>query len=101
MGLAASLGLALFVSPFACSWPDGLEGAVGHLGIQPSRARLAIPALLPDYAVPGVPGRWSTSLAAAAGTLFAFALCGVLGLCLAPRPRRHASAPGAAPVTRP
>ena len=31
-GLLISLGLALFVSPFACTWPDGLEKVAGALG---------------------------------------------------------------------
>jgi cobalt/nickel transport system permease protein len=100
LGLAACLGIALFVSPFACSWPDGLERAVERLDIRPSEARFVVPALLPDYAVPGISAKWSTSLAAATGTLLAFALCGVLGVCLAPRPRTRAAAAGGAPVTR-
>jgi cobalt/nickel transport system permease protein len=98
LGLAVCVGLALFVSPFACSWPDGLERAVARLDIQPSQARLALPVLFRDGALPGVPARWSTSFAAAAGTVLAFALCSILGVCLAPRPR--GGTPRGAPATR-
>ena len=46
LGLPASLALALFVSPFACTWPDGLERVVERLGVEPSRAKLSLPAPL-------------------------------------------------------
>jgi cobalt/nickel transport system permease protein len=84
-GLAAALALALFVSPFACSWPDGLERAALRLGIAPSQARISLPAPLRDYVVPGLGGRATTAVAALAGTLLVFALSAILGLCLAPR----------------
>jgi cobalt/nickel transport system permease protein len=89
-GLAAALGLALFVSPFACRWPDGLERLVEPLGISPSQARISIPAPLRGYSVPGLRGAATTAAAALAGTLVAFGLCVVLGLCLAPRSARSA-----------
>ncbi len=53
LGLAASLALGLFVSPFACPWPDGLERVVERLGIEPSRAILSAPAPLRGYTFPG------------------------------------------------
>jgi len=98
LGLVVCVALALFVSPFACPWPDGLERAVAHLGVRPSQARVAWPALLPDYTLPGVASWRATPLVAAAGTLVAFALSGVLGICLAPRSR--ARAPATAPASR-
>ena len=33
-GLLLSLGLALFVAPFACRWPDGLESVAAKLGFE-------------------------------------------------------------------
>jgi cobalt/nickel transport system permease protein len=98
LGLVVCVGLALFVSPLACSWPDGLERAVARLDIQPAQARVALPVLFRDGALPGIPARWSTSFAAAVGTVLAFALCSILGVCLASRPR--AGTPGGAPATR-
>jgi cobalt/nickel transport system permease protein len=79
LGLVPSLGVALFVSPFACKWPDGLERVTETLGIEPSRARLTSAPLL-DYAIPGIRGPLlTTSLAAAAGTLMVFGLSWALG----------------------
>jgi cobalt/nickel transport system permease protein len=82
MGLAASLGLALFLSPFACKWPDGLERVAQHVGLAPSHALTSVP--LHDYAIPGVASSFlATSLAAAAGTLLVFGLSCALGSWLA------------------
>ena len=43
-GLLAVLGIAIFVAPFACPWPDGLESVAarlgfGHKAAQPNRGR--------------------------------------------------------------
>jgi cobalt/nickel transport system permease protein len=86
LGLAASVGLALFLSPFACRWPDGLERVVERLGIEPSRARVLVPAPLRDYTIPGLKGSiWAASFVAAGGTLLVFGLCWAIGFWLAPR----------------
>ena len=93
-GLAAALGLALFVSPFVCSWPDGLERVVERLGVSPAQARVALAAPLKGYAVPGLGSSpAATSLAAGLGTLAVFAVCVGIGYGLAPR--RGATGPGA------
>jgi cobalt/nickel transport system permease protein len=83
LGLATSLGLALFVSPFACRWPDGLERVAQTIGLEPSLARLpSVP--MRDYLVPGIKSTLaSTSLAAAAGTLLVFGLSCAFGAWLA------------------
>jgi cobalt/nickel transport system permease protein len=86
LGLVASLALALFVSPFACTWPDGLERVAERLGLEPASVRLPFDAPLRSYALPSVPrSPWTLSMAAAIGTLLAFAICVVLGVLLAPR----------------
>lgn len=86
LGLVASLALALFVSPFACTWPDGLERVAERLGLEPASVRLPFDAPLRSYALPSLPrSPWSLSMAAAIGTLLAFAICVVLGVLLAPR----------------
>jgi cobalt/nickel transport system permease protein len=91
LGLAAALGLALFLSPFACRWPDGLERVVARLGVEPSRVRVSLPVPLRDYTIPGLAGSlWAPSLAAAAGTLLVFGLCCAIALWLVPRRARGA-----------
>jgi cobalt/nickel transport system permease protein len=79
LGLAPSLGLAFFLSPFASKWPDGLERVAERLGVQPSHARL-VEAPLRDYAIPGLGSPFlTTALAGALGTLLVFALSWALG----------------------
>ena len=85
MGLSVSLSLALFVSPFACTWPDGLERAVERLGIVPSHAQLSLPTPLRGYTVPGLGSSWfATSMAALLGTTIVFVICLVIGRALTP-----------------
>ncbi len=91
LGLAASLGLALFLSPFACRWPDGLERIVSRFGIEPAHARVSLPAPFRDYTIPGFAGSlWAPSLAAAAGTLLVFGLSCAIAFWLVPRRARDA-----------
>lgn len=92
LGLAAALGVALFLSPFACPWPDGLERVVARLGVEPARARVSLPVPLRDYTIPGLTGSlWAPSLAAAAGTLLVFGLCCAIAFWLVPRRARGGS----------
>ena len=74
-GLLAVLGIAIFVAPFACPWPDGLESVATRLGFEPKAVHPLVPAPAPDYQVPGV--HWAagaTALAGAAGTVVVFGL---------------------------
>lgn len=72
-GLVCSAALALFVSPFACSWPDGLEHVARHLGFAVEPGRPILPSLLPDYHVPGVSNQiLSTGLAGLLGVALLF-----------------------------
>jgi cobalt/nickel transport protein len=83
LGLTVSLALALFISPFACRWPDGLERVAERVGMEPASAQLTF-APMRDYAIPGVTSSLlSTSLAAAAGTLLVFGMSYALGSWLA------------------
>jgi cobalt/nickel transport system permease protein len=87
LGLSVSLGLALFLSPFACRWPDGLERVAERVGLEPSHVQLTS-APMRDYAIPGLTSSFlATSLAAAAGTLLVFGLSCALGSWLAPPTR--------------
>jgi len=90
-GLVVSLGLALFVAPFASGWPDGLERAAAALGFEHRAAAeplLASP--LPDYAAPGIgSAALSTVIAGCAGTVAAFGLAYLLARVLTPRRSRN------------
>ncbi len=90
-GLLAVLGLALFVAPFACPWPDGLESVAARLGFVHSAAPPVVPAPAADYQAPGV--RWAvgaTALAGAAGTVVVFGLAWLLARLLVPKPDEKA-----------
>ena len=86
LGLIAALGLALFVSPFACSWPDGLEKIAGHLGFEHfASEKPLVSAPMPEYGLPGVKGAWVTPLVGAVGTMTAFVLAWVMARTLTPK----------------
>ena len=82
-GLLATLGVAIFVAPFACPWPDGLEAVAAKLGFEHRAVQSAVPALAPGYQVPGV--RWAagaTALAGAVGAVVVFGLALLLARSL-------------------
>jgi len=92
--LLVILGFALFVAPFACPWPDGLESVATKLGIKPDSMQSHVPAPAPDYAMPGI--EWpvgATALAGGVGALIVFALAWWLGHILVPRPSAQPSTP--------
>ncbi len=94
-GLVVALGLAIFVAPFACPWPDGLESVAERLGFEHGSRQSGIWALAPDYAVPGVP--WSAGATALAGVLGIFIVFGLawwLGRMLVPRTKVAAGPDG-------
>lgn len=84
-GVILAVGLVLFVSPYACNWPDGLEKIAVDLGFE--HRAVASPffsAPIPDYAVPGVASpAWGTILAGLTGVTVAFLLSFLLGTGLA------------------
>lgn len=85
-GLIATFGLAVFVAPFACSWPDGLEKVASRLGFEHLQVRTPAPALAPDYHLPGI--HWTvaaTAMAGAIGSLVVFGLAMLLGRLLVPK----------------
>jgi hypothetical protein len=86
-GLLAALGLAIFVAPFACPWPDGLESVATRLGFEHKAAQQIVRTPAPGYQVPGV--RWAagaTAVAGAAGTLVVFGLALLLARSLVREP---------------
>jgi cobalt/nickel transport system permease protein len=87
MGYASLLtfGTVLFIAPFACSWPDGLETVAARLGFNQAARPPLVSAPLADYRIPGMD--WTvgaTALAGVLGTVVAFGLAWVLGRVLAP-----------------
>jgi len=79
-GLLISIGLALFVSPFACAWPDGLERVAARLGFaHRAVTQPMVAAPLADYRLPWIRSApLATSLAGAAGTVIVFILAFVV-----------------------
>jgi len=86
-GLLVALGLAIFVAPFACGWPDGLERVAATLGFgHRAAAGPMLPAPLSDYRIPGFKSAAaSTTVAGAVGILVVFGLAYLLARALTPR----------------
>jgi cobalt/nickel transport system permease protein len=87
------LGLALFVAPFACSWPDGLETLGEQFGL---RAK-TIAAPLSGYQLPFIgsaPG--ATAVAGTIGTVVAFIAAYMLARAVVPvlRPSKKDASSG-------
>ena len=84
-GLVIALGLAIFVSPYACSWPDGLDKLAEKFGFAGHAATL-IKTWIPDYKMPGISSAGiATAIAGALGTLVMFGLACVVGRLLVKR----------------
>lgn len=79
-GLFIALAVALFLSPFASSWPDGLEWVASGLGFfSKGEGTAVLSSPIADYAFPGIANdKLATALAGFVGTVIMFALgCGV------------------------
>jgi cobalt/nickel transport protein len=72
--LLAAVLLALVLSPFASSWPDGLERVAEDKGfIEKGDVEPALHSPVPDYVLPGVKNeKVATALAGVLGTLLTF-----------------------------
>jgi hypothetical protein len=90
--LLVAVGLAVAVSPFASSSPDGLEKVADAKGFL-AEGRLAPiqeDAPVPDYAFPGLTDeRLATGVAGLVGTLGIFAIALALGYVLRRRAARR------------
>ncbi len=81
--MLAIAGLALFVSPFACHWPDGLDSVATKFGFDHRAATTAWHAPVKDYQFPGLPwNRGATALAGLAGCSVVFGLALLLARSL-------------------
>lgn len=75
LGLLVALGIAGFASPFASSWPDGLEAVAEKLGFAGHAAAPLVNAPAPDYLVPGIGSAGvATAVAGVLGSLVVFVL---------------------------
>lgn len=79
-GLGVALLIAIFLSPFASSDPDGLNRVAEDLNFadreveEPPAQKLPFSAVFDGYALKGVPEGVATPLAGLVGTLAAFGL---------------------------
>ena len=83
VGVAAALIIAMFVSVFASSFPDGLEKVAENLGFIDKTEEIAPEGifLIPDYAVSSVENElWQTSLAGLSGVLIIMTIFGIVYL---------------------
>ena len=81
-GLVIALGLAIFVSPYACTWPDGLDKLAEKFGFAGHTATF-IKTWIPDYKMPGISSAGiATAIAGALGTLVMFGLAWGVGKIL-------------------
>lgn len=86
--LLAALAIAVFISPFASSFPDGLERVAEDLGFIEKGEIQVIKSPVPDYAFPGIKSEGlGTALAGAAGTLLTLGSVYGLSKVLARRKR--------------
>lgn len=85
-GLVIALAIAAFLSPFASSWDDGLEAALGRLNIAEFNLTGSVPGVFEDYDKVPVPvAAWemvAVSFAGIGGTLAVFVLAWLLGKAL-------------------
>jgi cobalt/nickel transport system permease protein len=86
-GLLITIGLAAFVAPVACPWPDGLKRVAQTLGFKRHEATPALPPPVAGYHVPGFASAGvATAVAGIIGTIVAFGLGLLLARTLVPRP---------------
>lgn len=90
-GLIVAMALAVLVSPFASSWPDGLEKVAESLGfIDAAVETPTIPSPVPDYEMPGISSAsMATAVAGAVGTVIMFVLTWLLGRLLVVRMKKE------------
>jgi cobalt/nickel transport protein len=100
-GLGIALLVAIFLSPFASSDPDGLDRVSEDLGFA-DQARAETPAhklpfagIFDEYALRGVPDGIATPLAGLVGTLVTFGVSWGVGKLVLKRSRVHPPNPDA------
>ena len=83
-GFLVCCGLAIFVAPFACPWPDGLDAVARKLGFE-GQATRSLEGPFADYRLPWVGSTTAaTAIAGLIGTLLAFIAAYALARTLVP-----------------
>ncbi|MEP0911529.1 PDGLE domain-containing protein [Leptolyngbya sp. GB1-A1] len=88
LGLSVALLIAVFLSPFASSNPDGLDRVSQDYGFDqkaaenPPAHRLPFYSIFEEYALRGVPDAVATPLAGLLGTLATFGIAWSMGKLL-------------------
>ena len=80
-GIVLALIIAVFISPFASSYPDGLEKVAGHLGFIDKAEEIVSENyfILPDYSFSAVGSEfWQTALAGFLGVQVILVIFGVV-----------------------
>jgi cobalt/nickel transport protein len=96
-GLGVALLIAIFLSPFASSDPDGLDRVSQDQGFDsravedPPANRLPFYSVFEEYALRGVPEAVATPLAGLIGTLVCFGLAWGAGKLLVKGTRSHSA----------
>jgi cobalt/nickel transport protein len=87
IGLLTSIGLAVFLSPFASQLPDGLERTAEVLRfLEKGEGREIIASPMPDYNIPFIKNEFvSTSFAGLCGVLLTFFAAFLIGILLKKR----------------
>ena len=86
-GLLVALGVALFVAPFACSWPDGLEAVATRLGFESKAHEPLVTTPLSNYQLHGLGSPvMTTALAGVIGTALVFGLAVLFGRMVVRKP---------------
>jgi cobalt/nickel transport protein len=87
VGLAVAFAIAIFLSPFASTDPDGLERVAEDKGFIEKAEETNPNAPLPDYTVPGVENEgMSTALAGGIGVVIVFGVGFATALLLRKKP---------------
>jgi cobalt/nickel transport protein len=76
LGLIIAVVIAVFLSPLASSWPDGLERVACNLGFIERGAQAPVmKAPMPDYIFPGLKNEMlATAISGLIGTLMMFGI---------------------------
>jgi cobalt/nickel transport protein len=89
VGLLIALIIGVFLSPFASSFPDGLERVAEDKGFIKSAVDSGFPSLIADYTFPGVENeKLATSLAGFIGVIVTFVAAIAVGKAVARKESR-------------
>jgi cobalt/nickel transport protein len=85
-GLLVAFVVGVLLSPFASSFPDGLERVAEDKGFIERAVELRFPFLVPDYTFPGINNeKLATSLAGLVGVAVTFGVTVLIGRAIAKR----------------